>query len=120
MAVEPNKKSNREKHKDFSRKDQQQQQGDFSRKNQEGDFSRAQMVRRAIGKQNRQQPREMSEQKIVVNLFGNKSLNIFDKASDTVDPLKTWSSLEKRELKLAVTHPPRNYFGKCRFYHHVF
>ena len=28
------------------------------------------------------------------------------------DPLTTWSRLEKRELKLAVTHPPSNYFEK--------
>lgn len=28
------------------------------------------------------------------------------------DQLATWSRLEKRELKLAVTHPPSNYFEK--------
>ena len=31
---------------------------------------------------------------------------------DISDPLITWSRLEKRELKLAVTHPPSNYFEK--------
>lgn len=28
------------------------------------------------------------------------------------DPLKTWSILEKGELRLATTHPPSNYFEK--------
>lgn len=48
----------------------------------------------------------------VVNLFAAEPLNIFHQASKVADPLKTWSALEQRELKLAVTHPPKNYFGK--------
>jgi len=39
-------------------------------------------------------------------------MNIFTKASDVEDPLTTWSQLSKREMKLAVTHPPNNYFGE--------
>lgn len=50
-----------------------------------------------------------------VNLFGGQPLGLFTKASDTKDPLETWSKLEQRELKLAVTHPPSNYFGKISF-----
>ena len=48
----------------------------------------------------------------VVDLFGAEPLGIFDKASTSKDILDTWSMLEKREMKLAVTHPPKNYFGK--------
>ena len=48
----------------------------------------------------------------VVNLFGKKPLGLFTKASDGKDPLETWSKLEQREMKLAITHPPSNYFGK--------
>lgn len=47
-----------------------------------------------------------------VNLFGGEPLGIFEKASDAKDPLDTWSKLHQRELKLAVTHPPANYFGE--------
>jgi small subunit ribosomal protein S31 len=32
--------------------------------------------------------------------------------SKSEDPLKTWQKLQERELKLAVTHPPGNYFEK--------
>lgn len=48
----------------------------------------------------------------VVDLFGGQPLGIFDKASTAEDTLKTWDMLNKKELKLAVTHPPSNYFGK--------
>lgn len=47
-----------------------------------------------------------------VNLFGAQRIGLFNKASDVPDVLETWSKLEQRELKLAVTHPPNNYFGK--------
>lgn len=53
-------------------------------------------------------------------------MGIFTKASTAKDPLETWSKLEQRELKLAVTHPPSNYFGKITqksitsFVKHVF
>lgn len=53
-----------------------------------------------------------------VDLFGGeKPLNIFkvgDAASNQTadDILSTWSRLQERELKLAVTHPPSNYFQK--------
>jgi small subunit ribosomal protein S31 len=91
--------------------------------------SKAQMVRNALEeKRNTQRlqqyrprrpqdasfkrgPRERTEQKVIVNLFDAKPLNIFQSASNVDDPLETWSRLEKRELRLAVTHPPRNYFG---------
>lgn len=48
----------------------------------------------------------------VVNLFDAEPLGLFDKASTSKDILETWSQLEQRELKLSVTHPPKNYFGK--------
>lgn len=47
-----------------------------------------------------------------VNLFGDKGLNLFkdSKFKDLPSLCPTWDYLEKRELKLAVTHPPANYF----------
>lgn len=53
-------------------------------------------------------PKEFSS----VDLFGGTPLNIFEKVSTAIDPCTTWSKLAKRELKLTVTHPPRNYFEK--------
>lgn len=50
-----------------------------------------------------------------VNLFGAKPIDIFNdpsKLRDSPDMLKTWDHLHQRELKLAVTHPPANYFQK--------
>lgn len=54
----------------------------------------------------------MSGKVVSVNLFGSEPLNIFEKVNDTFDACQTWADLEKRELRLAVTHPPRNYFEK--------
>lgn len=81
--------------------------------------SRAQMVRAALEKSSQsvrpqrftrreRKPTEVS----IVDLFGATPLNIFERASTAIDPCTTWSSLEKKELRLAVTHPPRNYFEK--------
>lgn len=50
-----------------------------------------------------------------VNLFGEKPLGIFKndtELKESADILSTWSYLQARELKLAVTHPPSNYFQK--------
>ncbi|KAJ6648575.1 28S ribosomal protein S31, mitochondrial [Pseudolycoriella hygida] len=50
-----------------------------------------------------------------VDLFGGKPLGIFTNAGDlqdSPDTLSTWNHLQNKELKLAVTHPPRNYFEK--------
>lgn len=50
-----------------------------------------------------------------VKLFEGESLNIFtDPAAlkDSPDILQTWKKLQDRELRLAVTHPPANYFQK--------
>lgn len=50
-----------------------------------------------------------------VNLFGEKPLGIFKNVTElkeSADILSTWSYLQARELKLAVTHPPSNYFQK--------
>lgn len=83
-------------------------------------MSKAQTVRNIIGKGKQQQrdrdapraPRERTQKQTIVNLFGGKPLNIFTESSSVPDQLETWSKLEKREMKLTVTHPPRNYFGK--------
>lgn len=48
-----------------------------------------------------------------VDLFGTEPLGIFlDAELKSVDNLDTWRRLEERELRLAVTHPPSNYFEK--------
>lgn len=50
-----------------------------------------------------------------VKLFEGDSLNIFtDPAAlkDSPDVLLTWKKLQERELRLAITHPPANYFQK--------
>ena len=83
--------------------------------------SRAQYVRRTIERQEKQmgkrrpvtdQPRSVSA---AVNLFDGEALNIFtdiDQLKESPDILLTWKRLQERELKLAVTHPPKNYFEK--------
>lgn len=52
-----------------------------------------------------------------IDLFGTEPLGIFTAQSkdseiekSTEPVLKTWNYLEERELRLAVTHPPENYF----------
>lgn len=51
-----------------------------------------------------------------INLFGEEPLGIFSKSDITLsqssDCLKIWKKLEEKELKLAITHPPANYFEK--------
>ncbi|EAA00689.4 AGAP011931-PA, partial [Anopheles gambiae str. PEST] len=50
-----------------------------------------------------------------VKLFGEEPLGIFtDQAAlkESPDKLRTWQRLNERELRLAVTHPPANYFQK--------
>jgi hypothetical protein len=77
---------------------------------------RAETVRNALGtkrpyREGPRVPREKTEKQTIINFYGGLGLNIFEKASNVADPLTMWSALEKRELRLAVTHPPRNYFG---------
>lgn len=44
--------------------------------------------------------------------MGGQELGIFTNIKDwTLEPkLETWQQLQDRELRLAVTHPPANYF----------
>lgn len=48
-----------------------------------------------------------------IDLFGAEPLNIFE-AEKLPEPVQnqnaTWQALHDRELRLAVTHPPANYF----------
>ncbi|CRK88050.1 CLUMA_CG001835, isoform A [Clunio marinus] len=77
------------------------------------EYSLAEGVRRSLGQQNeRRFTRRIESTPGVVNLFGAEPMGLFEKASEEKDPLETWSKLQQRELKLAVTHPPRNYFEK--------
>lgn len=47
-----------------------------------------------------------------INLFGSAPLGIFSNKSHfkEVPGNSTWTILHNRDLKLAVTHPPSNYF----------
>uniref|UniRef100_A0A182PCA0 Small ribosomal subunit protein mS31 n=1 Tax=Anopheles epiroticus TaxID=199890 RepID=A0A182PCA0_9DIPT len=50
-----------------------------------------------------------------VKLFGEEPLGIFTDLTalkESPDKLPTWQKLNERELRLAVTHPPANYFQK--------
>lgn len=50
-----------------------------------------------------------------VKLFEEEPLNIFKDPTalqESPDVLHTWKKLQDRELRLAVTHPPANYFQK--------
>jgi len=69
------------------------------------------------GPQRQRRPREQQTKSArgSADLFGGKPLGIFINANelkDSPDTLSTWNYLHQRELKLAVTHPPRNYFEK--------
>lgn len=93
------------------------------------DPSRAEFIRKTVREQEERQqryqqyPRERQERRprnleptkmlSKVDLFGAEPLGIFTstKAVPT-EILETWDYLEKRELRLAVTHPPSNYFEK--------
>jgi small subunit ribosomal protein S31 len=87
--------------------------------------SKAQMIKQALSpsqqfsKRPKREPltpakrkERISDQVVSVNLFGSQPLNIFAKANDKPDICATWANLQARELKLAITHPPRNYFEK--------
>lgn len=45
-------------------------------------------------------------------MFGKDGLGIFSGGSEYTEgePNKTWQRLYKRDLRLATTHPPSNYF----------
>ncbi|XP_056649030.1 28S ribosomal protein S31, mitochondrial [Diorhabda sublineata] len=45
-----------------------------------------------------------------IDLFGNQPLGIFTNKDLQDNEIKTWQKLHKQDLKLAVTHPPSNYF----------
>lgn len=51
---------------------------------------------------------------VSVDLFGTEPLGIFTDPSklQSKDFLGTWKKLEERELRMAVAHPPSNYFEK--------
>lgn len=90
------------------------------------DPSRAEYVRKALREHDdrvRQQPYPRQERRprstepakmmSKVDLFGAEPLGIFAKTNATpTEFLETWNYLEKRELRLAITHPPSNYFEK--------
>ncbi|CAH0546012.1 unnamed protein product [Brassicogethes aeneus] len=62
--------------------------------------------------QRRQQiPKKTVESSEKIDLFGSAPLGIFTK-KEYIEGVenKTWKSLNERELKLAITHPPANYY----------
>ncbi|XP_063706231.1 small ribosomal subunit protein mS31 [Culicoides brevitarsis] len=92
------------------------------------DPSRAEFVRNKMReyndkRQSFQQPRERkpkaprptqpAKRTAKIDLFGAQPLDIFTETKATPKEfLETWDSLEKRELRLSITHPPSNYFEK--------
>lgn len=92
---------------------------------------RAQQVRRILGKRKmdavreepstfrellREQQTQKSHEGMMMDLFGGEPLGIFKEAGKDEKPkvevpeLTTWQRLEKRELRLAITHPPKNIY----------
>lgn len=110
----------------FKKYDNRQQDKDFSKKEYP---NRAEFVRKSFKEyDNRQQDRpqysrkyqdrpprksEGTKRTTKVDLFGSEPLGIFTSTQGTpTEFLKTWEYLEKRELRLSITHPPSNYFEK--------
>ncbi|XP_055631277.1 28S ribosomal protein S31, mitochondrial [Toxorhynchites rutilus septentrionalis] len=93
-------------------------------------LTRSKLVRKSIeskGRRDQAEPQKFYEKKernrltvlqptgASVKLFEEEPLNIFTDPSvarESPDILKTWKKLQDRELRLAVTHPPANYFQK--------
>jgi len=96
----------------ISKEEDGQKRSDYEQK-------RSEFVRDSSYRQPRYQPpraatrKRMETPAMSVNLFGTEPLGIFtDSNHKSVDFLDTWKRLEERELRLAVTHPPSNYFEK--------
>ncbi|KAG4072675.1 hypothetical protein HA402_004764 [Bradysia odoriphaga] len=95
-----------ERRSDFVRKSLTQRPG---QSNYERKYDRKEGIPR------RSEQQSHSGVRVHVDLFGGKPLGIFTKAKDlqeSPDILPTWNNLQKKELKLAVSHPPKNYFDK--------
>lgn len=90
--------------------------------NKKGESFRGQYVRKTmdgVRKPSDSRPRYQNRRETKVhpntgsvNLFGDSGLNLFKECTfkDTPSLCPTWDYLEKRNLKIAVTHPPANYF----------
>ncbi|XP_017842824.1 28S ribosomal protein S31, mitochondrial [Drosophila busckii] len=91
------------------------------------EYSRGEFVRRTLASRAKSKPGERSTQRPQrqikrepeqftgsVNLYGGEPLGIFTKSAtklvESPDMLKTWSTLNQRELQLHAAHPPANYF----------
>ncbi|KAI9588096.1 28S ribosomal protein S31, mitochondrial isoform X1 [Glossina fuscipes] len=100
---------------------------DRSRKQEDVVYSRSDYVKRSIAAKQQQgnrwekrKPTSSSKREAEVftgsvNLFGMKSMGIFDQPGNlkvSPDMLKTWFDLQQRSLKLHVSHPPANYYEK--------
>ncbi|XP_037025411.1 28S ribosomal protein S31, mitochondrial [Bradysia coprophila] len=95
-----------ERRSDFVRKSMTQRSG-------HSNYERKYERKEGIPRRNEQQ--SQSGVRVHVDLFGGKPLGIFTTAKDlqeSPDILPTWNNLLKKELKLAVSHPPKNYFEK--------
>lgn len=89
-------------------------------------LTRSNVVKKSIEKKVPREPREPRKRAPLtavvpaptgasVKLFDGEPLGIFTDPAllqESPDMLKTWSTLQNRELRLAVTHPPANYFQK--------
>lgn len=55
----------------------------------------------------------------MTDVFGGKPIGILEKVDELKiqeDNLKTWSKLEKHELRLRMSMAPRNYFEKMAYW----
>lgn len=89
-------------------------------------LTRSNVVKKSIEKKFPREPRESRKRAPLttlvapptgasVKLFDGEPLGIFTDPAllqESPDILKTWNTLQNRELRLAVTHPPANYFQK--------
>ncbi|XP_014247506.1 28S ribosomal protein S31, mitochondrial [Cimex lectularius] len=74
--------------------------------------SRSDQVRDALREKSLRPPREFSANMPRVNIFGAAPLNWFqvDNDNKNIPVMSTWEKCKSRERKMAITHPPTNYW----------
>lgn len=88
---------------------------EFVRKTLREYDDRQQRQHQSFRERQEKRPRKFEPPKMLskVDLFGAEPLGIFTSSKGIPrESLEIWDYLEKRELRLAVTHPPSNYFQK--------
>lgn len=68
-----------------------------------------------ISRESREQPAA----EVITDVFAGKPIGIFESAEklqSKEDTLKTWTKLEKHDLRLRLSMAPRNYFEKMAYW----